>query len=445
MFAVADLDEAKDLIDIYGPDEVFWPSEHAPLLKRLVANDTEFRSYVDDAKWLEDMLSDWEQTDDGAAIDFDPQDDSDVQTTFDPQMTPTSGNSATGSNGANDEDEEQTAIREITFDPSKLQDMDAMLGDFIRKQIEQDNPDEFRVFTRDYDRIVDIKLPAVVSVEAIDQQVAKTTGPLQKDLRRMIAARSLAKRLPGKRSGRLHSPNLHRLIAGDDRVFFRREEGASMDTAISLVIDCSGSMAGTRLKLATEAAYALGSVLSRLGIEFECLGFTDAYKDPCMDKRYHKDLEAANAIAPITRFTPIVMPRFKEFHERWTHPVQKRFAHVFNANGYNSCGIDMGGTPEGCGMEFAARRLLQRKESRKIMITMTDGEPGSSSYNGNNYGGWQKHSTDMVKSIEASGIDLVGIGIQHSGPKNYYTNAIVINSLDELPKQLLALLKGLIK
>lgn len=465
-------DEAADIIDIYGPDETFWPTAEKAALKRLLANDPEFRDYVEDAKWLESMLENWNEAGDGATIDFgdedfepnaagDDQGDSedfdpfagaagadDAQDDAAPQFN-NGGGSGSDRDIPDEDKEDEHAPLILEIDPDDIKDMDGMLQDFIKKQMENADPTEFRVFTRDYDEITDIIVPNQVSIEALETKVAKTTGPLQKDLRRLIAARSQVKRIPGMRSGRLHAPNLHRIMSGDDRVFTRRQEAESLDTAISLLIDCSGSMNGTRMQLATETAYAIGSVLAKLGIAFECLGFTDNYSDPRVrGKEYQKQLEEADELAKIVRAIPIIMPRFKTFEDRWTTPTQKRFAHVFNSHGYSgACGFDMGSTPEGCGLEFAARRLLARKEKRKILISMTDGEPGGHVYRSRGFSdhmAYQQQSVNVVKAIEASGIDLVGVGIQHNGPAGYYSNHMTINAVEDMPKKLLGLLKGFI-
>lgn len=464
-------DAGADIIDVYGPDETFWPKEDMAGLRRLIANDPDFRNYVEDAKWLEQMLDNWQEAGDGAEINLDDEDfgstsgggsmdDSDDVDSDDDQAAgigaageedEDGGSSFRGGNasGSSEPDQDDDAPFILEIDPDDIKDVDGMLADFIRKEMEGADPTEFRVFTRDYDEMVDIKIPDQVSLEQIDQKVAQTTGPLQKDLRRLIAARSQVKRIPGMRSGRLHAPNLHRIMAGDDRVFTRRQEAESLDTAISLLIDCSGSMTGARTVLACETAYAIGSVLAKIGIAFECLGFTDRWNDPRVtNQSYVREVQEADKVAKIIRAVPIVMPKFKTFEERWTQPVQRRFAHVHNTDGYSGqCGYDMGSTPEGCGLEFAARRLLARKEKRKILISMTDGEPGGhvfSPRNSSDYNAYANQSINMVKSIEAAGIDLVGVGIQHNGPARYYSNAMCINRIDEMPKQLLALLKKFI-
>jgi cobalamin biosynthesis protein CobT len=135
------------------------------------------------------------------------------------------------------------------------------------------------------------------------------------------------------------------------------------------------------------------------------------------------------------------MPKFKSFDERWNIPTQKRFAANFQTRT-----ISMGMTPEGCGLEFAAKRLIARKEDRKILICMTDGAPGCHDMNYSNEAECSDltHSKRMVKSIEAAGIDLVGIGIQHHGPTGYYSNSMVIQSIDEMPKLLMGVLKKFI-
>jgi cobalamin biosynthesis protein CobT len=442
------INDAMDLIDIYGADEDLWPTRDRDMLKDMIANDEDFADYVKDVKRIDDMLANWEEADDGLDVgETDDDGRSDRDDDYDRDEDEEFESAGMGGPVMHDQDEDDDTVIEIN--PERLKDMDEMFADAIQKAFSDADPSEFRVFTRDYDGIVDIDgVSDTTPIDKLDQAVAKSVGPLMKDLRRLIAARSQVKRVPGMRSGRLHGPNLHRILSGDDRVFTRREEAQSLDTAISLVVDCSGSMAGPRMQLAMQTAYALGSVLSRLGIQFECLGFTDNYGDPRVtNKSYQKEVAAADKVAKIIRAVPIIMPRFKEFGERWTQPVMRRFASVFNAGGGYGCGVPFGATPEGCGMEFAARRLIARKEARKIMIVMTDGEPGGHVYeprNMNDHWSYKRQSGDMVKAIEAAGVDLVGIGIQHAGPTGYYTNSMVIQNLEEMPQQLLGLLKKFI-
>lgn len=455
------LGQAMDIVDSYGPDPILWPYQQRDALEALSKADSVFADYIEEVREIEDMLGAWEWGDDDGASVGNPFGDEkskpssqDYDEDDEERSTPTGG----GDDDTDDEDDtndmpgigvpmdtdKPVSVEDVPdFDPNDLKDMDEMVSAFIREQVQMSAPGEFRVFTRDFDELVDIKVPAGTSLDPIETAVAKSTGPLMKDLRRMIAAQTQSRRLPGRRSGRLHASSLHRVMTGDDRVFYRRENAPALDTAITLLMDNSGSMAGQRLKLATETAYAIATVLNKLGVAFECIGFTDNYSDARVrDKAYMKEVIAADAIAPIARHVPLTMPKFKTFEERWTGPVQQRFAHVFNKHGGHDAGIAMGSTPEGCGIEFAARRLLRRPEKRKLMLCMTDGEPGGHVFSNNvGYTIYRDQSARVVQSVAASGIDLVGVGIQHNGPADYYPHSIVINKLDDMPVQLLTILK----
>jgi cobalamin biosynthesis protein CobT len=327
-----------------------------------------------------------------------------------------------------------------------MPDMDKLFADAIKGYLEETANGQFNVFSRDRDGFVDITVPEGTTTEAIDKAVAQAVGPLMKDLRRLIAARSQVRRIPGKRSGKLHAASLHRIKLGDDRVFSRKEESPSLNTAITLLIDCSGSMCGGSLKLATETAYALATVLNKLGIAFECIGFADGWAEGTYEdheiQEWWAAVQEASKVHPIGRANPLMVPRFKSFEDRWTIPVQQRFAAVFD----NERNVQMGSTPEGCGLEFAAKRLLQRTEDRRILICMTDGEPMCGGYNQTGEKGKTdyQHSRDMVKSIELAGIDIVGIGIQQDGPTRYYPRSLVINNVYEMPKLLMGVLKSFI-
>ena len=452
-------DEAMDVVDAYGPDRDLWPQEYVAAMDRAIARDAELTDYIADSARIEAMLENWDEDEDGVYIDMDDidlpedhedNDDGDIDEDDLENAKPTSGNGT--HDAAEDVEDDAPDILEINVsDIQDTSDLDGNLSDLIRKEIELASleSDGWNVFTKDYDKILDVTPPSSTSIAEIDAQVRATTGPLQKELRRLIAARTMSKRLPGLRRGRIHSPNLHRILTGDDRVFFRREEAPALDTAVMLLLDCSGSMDGPRLKLAAETAYALGNVFNRLGIAFECLGFTTAnrmHPDYAIwnGNQYKTELAEAAQTAPIHRYEPITIAGFKKFEERWTPEVQRRLAHTYNKNGGDIAGIETGGTPESCSNEFAARRLLQRKEQRKIMITMTDGEPTAHPYGGYDPYLARRRSAQVTKLIEASGIDLIGIGIQHASPKAYYANAMVINSLAEMPAQLLALFKKLL-
>lgn len=412
--------QAVDIVETYGPNKSKWPAKVRNSVDSLSRTNSDFKEYLKDARRYDRMLNDWKMSDDGVEVD---DDDGNA-----PQKQ--------------EEQEQQSApagLIEVDFD--QVKDMDGMLADALVAFFENESSDNYTVFTRDYDELTDIDVSTGnLSLEKLDESVRRTTGPLQKTLRRLIAATMQVRKQPGFRRGRLHAPSLHRLMTDDDKVFYKRSEAPAIDTAFTLLIDCSGSMNGNRLKLATETAYAIGTVLNKIGVEFECIGFTDNMHHPILnDPSYRRDLDASAKVGNINRYTPLSMPTWKTFNERWNVTIQKRFAKVFNTTD----GINLGYTPEGCGIEFAARRLLKRPEQRKIMIVMTDGEAYVPSYRANGTGERQ-HVPETIKAVEAAGVEMVGIGINHGGVTRNYDNNMVIQDVSEMPAELIKILKQLL-
>jgi cobalamin biosynthesis protein CobT len=99
-----------------------------------------------------------------------------------------------------------------------------------------------------------------------------------------------------------------------------------------------------------------------------------------------------------------------------------------------------GANCDGESIRFFAKRLEQQKHKRKIMMVFSDGLP---SCGGNS----QILNSDLkraVKEITAAGIECVGIGICHDGPKHFYPDFVIIKSLSELTKEALKKLKTIL-
>ncbi|MFH4376904.1 cobalamin biosynthesis protein CobT, partial [Acinetobacter baumannii] len=105
---------------------------------------------------------------------------------------------------------------------------------------------------------------------------------------RAIQARSKSVWENGLKQGKLNSSSLARLAStGDCRIFRKRVESKTKDVAVSLVVDMSGSMCGSKIHTAAAASYALSNVLDRLKIPHEVICFT-THTDSAT---YHKRLK----------------------------------------------------------------------------------------------------------------------------------------------------------
>jgi cobaltochelatase CobT len=300
------------------------------------------------------------------------------------------------------------------------EDFDDEVAKVISKRMgETDSP--YLIYTKDYDEVVTIEDEGCAAhyVKSLEDKVDHMIAPMQKDLERAIAARSAAVWTGGHKSGRLHGSALVRLFGMGDRidVFRRKQENTSKSVAVSLVVDCSGSMSmGGKISLACHAAYGLSATLERIGINHEVIGFTttsmphSAVKEMHLDPNYRK----------FARSEALVLPVFKAYHERVTANVVRRFALV--ANQRQSFGLQE--NVDGESIQIAAHRLTVRPENRKIMIVLSDGEPACQGPGP--YGILDAHLKESIKNVEKAGVD------------------VVVRDIKELPVEVLRQLKTLL-
>jgi cobaltochelatase CobT len=297
---------------------------------------------------------------------------------------------------------------------------------------------DYRVYTREWDRIeplpIDEKEYNANWLVKLDEETRHMVGPMQKDIERMMAARSQAVHVPGYRSGRLHGGSLHRLMVKDDRVFRRKQEAPSKETAVTLLVDNSGSMSGPKMKTAAAVAYALSSTLERVGIAHEVIGFTTHYNiSGKMKDEYKAEVERTGV--PYTRVEPIYMPIYKGWDERLTADTKKRFAKMFSRADFLSQNID------GECIRIAAERLMRRREQRKVLIVLSDGSPACGSPFPHEI---TKDCKRAVIEVTKAHIETIGIGILTDCVKRFYPKHVVLNDLAELPKTVMGELKRIL-
>lgn len=293
---------------------------------------------------------------------------------------------------------------------------------------------EYVVYTREGDRIEPLNVPEINAkwVPELEAEVAQMAGRMQKDIERIMASQSHVIKIAGHRRGKLHAPSLYRVSQGDDRVFTQKQEHISKDTAVSLVVDNSGSMGGAKMRLAMIAAYALSQTLDRVKIAHEVIGFTTgdwnglprSLLDAMSDDMRKTGIRYERA-------TPIVMPIYKSFDERVTPLVKKRFAYALNAQ------RGLNGNIDGESLEYAAQRLFKQPEKRKVMIVLSDGMPAGGPL-------CEPHLKYVIKDLGRLGVDCIGIGILSDAVKKFYPKHVVLNKVEELPIEVMQKIKELL-
>lgn len=345
-----------------------------------------------------------------------------------------------------DEDGEET-VREGVIDTSESS---ALSWEAIEKELANDYDDsvsasisegaveaakdsEYLIYSKDSDVIEIMKVGSGFSSKMLtnmQDEVDGMVGPLQKDLERAIAARSLSRYSPGHRSGRLHAANLSRLTLGDPRVFRRKEYATTKDVAVELVIDISGSMGGSKIHTAAKTAYALASVLDRIGIKNEVICFTtgEAIADWST-----LQTEATKIGREYSRYEALYMPILKGFDERMTIEVRNRFAWLPHASILRN-------NVDGESIEVAGRRLAMRREEGKVMMVLSDGAPHAAGATRT----LEPHLKRVIASLTKTNMKVVGIGIESDDVRRYYPKSLVLHNVNELPTVVLKELRSLL-
>ncbi len=131
------------------------------------------------------------------------------------------------------------------------------------------------------------------------------------------------------------------------------------------------------------------------------------------------------------RLQPLNMAVFKQFNER-----------LFEAKGSIASMVDLaiGDNTDGEAVQLAFDRLQDRPEKRKVMMVLSDGYPAA-------IGSMEKmndHLRRVVSDIEASGTDIVGIGIQSEAVNRFYTNHVVVNRISDLEGEVMGQLSKIL-
>lgn len=343
------------------------------------------------------------------------------------------GESESGRHGNERPDMNSDLRNDILAAINDQSDFDASVAEALSARAQQDaRTSEYLIFTRDDDKIEPIETTreAVEGIPAMEDDVDEMLGPLTNEIERMIKARSAATWTGGHRRGRLHGSALTRVMFGYDDVFRRKQENHTKDVAVSLVVDCSGSMtANGKIKTAMYTAYAISSILDRLGISNEVIGFsTRGHSAQVMN-----DLRRDPNVGSYCRHEAIYMPIFKGFGERMGADVRARFVQATIARNLCRSNVD------GESIMLAHGRLAARRETRKIMIVLSDGQPAVTGG-----GNLDAHLKTTVKQIEAAGTDIIGIGIMDQSVRKFYSKYVVMKSVKDLPAVVTGEIKDLL-
>lgn len=244
--------------------------------------------------------------------------------------------------------------------------------------------------------------------ETMYEPIKGLTRNLSKKLLEVIKFNEDAK-YTGLYTGKINKSQLYRV---DKKIFYQnKSKSDEADLVIEMLVDQSGSMSGDRIRYAKLACMMMYEVCSALNIPFAVIGHTAICKSNRVVHRHYVDFDS------------------RDRNEKYK---------LANMTTYDN-------TREGVSLKYAGEYLKTRKETDKILIAISDGDPYHSSAN-DIYSDSiaQKDTGRVVKELEADGIKVFGVAIGKSkgAIKKIYThNYIDIPNINLLPVKLVSLIE----
>lgn len=233
---------------------------------------------------------------------------------------------------------------------------------------------------------------------------------MQRRLWMMLMAKRKREYIGGHEHGRLNTRELVGAYGGRPNVFKLREDSEDMDTALTILVDHSGSMDGRDLFMAMQATIAICEAIEGSGVANEVLGFWNGGK-------------LVRSTQSASRFDPQHLLVYREFGEPLTHCRGAIGTMHRRSDGCNA---------DGESVMHAFSRLDRRPESRKIMLVLSDGYPAADCSYGSQH--LYEHLRNVVDEIQRSGTEIMGIGINSDAVQQFYPDWVVLNDINDLPK-----------
>lgn len=300
---------------------------------------------------------------------------------------------------------------------------------------------DYGIYTSRYDRVLqasDLATPLELAqlrarLDGVLAPHRQLIARLARQLQRVLWTRQRRHWQPDQDEGVLDPSRLPRLVAdpSSTQVFRTETESEFRQTAVTLLLDNSGSMRGHAITVAALTADILAASLERCGIKVEVLGYTTATSD---DGPVRRDWERNGSPPSPGRLTALRHIVYKAMDAPWRRA--RRHLGVMLKEGVLQENID------GEALWWACQRLLNRPEPRRLLIVVSDGAPmDKSTLAANPRDFLDRHLHRVIAHIEQhTGIELYALGIGHPVGR-YYRRSVSLMRADDLGPVLLQRLR----
>ena len=290
----------------------------------------------------------------------------------------------------------------------------------------------YKIYTTKFDEVVfPQKLTSKQELKTLRDQLdlrlvklATTSKKMTLKLKRkLLSKRDFLLEFDSSR-GILDRKKLTRLVTSplSDDVWVNSKNHQYQDTALTILLDNSGSMRGQPIVMAALACEIIAEILEKFSVKTEIIGFTTS---DWKGGRARKLWESSGRPSNPGRLNELRHVIYKHFNQKFKKA--KTSLGLMLKEGVLKENID------GEALLFARSRLMQQSEKRKILLVISDGTPVDDSTNSANDNDiLTEHLHHVIKKIEKSGrVEIVGIGIGHS-TDDFYRNSTAIKSPEEL-------------
>lgn len=244
------------------------------------------------------------------------------------------------------------------------------------------------------------------------QTVGPTVGTVSRILHRALQSLSRDRWKGGRMDGLLDDKKLASVIIGAQEVYKKKIQAPEIATAVTVLVDCSGSMNGGELAVCQQLALILQASFSGTPIKFEMLGYTSGCDDSGLPENAKIMIKALRDQGVHADIRSVQLYEFKGFDS--PH-------HVALTTIGNMLNVPMGGTPTGAAVLMAHERLSRRPERRHVMIVLTDGAPEDG-----------RECKKAVKAVEDCGCTVLGMGIGTASVQSCFSDHVVINDARDI-------------
>lgn len=302
----------------------------------------------------------------------------------------------------------------------------------------------FRYLTDKFDFVLPTSLLSSYSksqskISKIETEALKLNHTLVTAIQAMIEGKKRVYNVGGFPSGKINNGSLHSIKTGNVNLFKRKKEVTFKNGAVSMLVDCSGSMSGTKIQLAIQCAMMIAHTLDHIKANYEINGFTNYFHNS-------SGSTSSDVAAFLSSYDtkekyiqgrePYLTYQFKEFGKKFDIHSKRAMMTVLHREG-----ITLGNNEDSKFVLQAGYRLARQPEDKKILIVLSDGNIHYRENFANERAGANGKLKENIKLLEESGISVYGIGIEDETVARYYNNHKICHTLEELPPAILNIIK----